>query len=280
MAFVDLNGRRLFHEVCGEGEPVLLIPGLGATHASYRPVAPALAQRHLVVSLDLAGAGQSDPAPAYSMEAWADDVLALMDHLGLASAHIVGSSLGGCVAMALADRALPRVRSLVLAATFAEVDPLLELNYRVRIALVEQTGMSELFANYALALLFGRSVHASERGRAITAFAAQALRQNDPDTYVAHLKAILRFGRCEPEQRAEHRFTERLPGLDRPALVLVGDEDVLTAPVFSRQLAQGLPQARLEVLPGCGHATFAEAPDASADLILSFLADIAATGSR
>jgi len=280
MAFAELNGRRLFHEVSGEGEPVLLIPGLGATHASYRAVAPALARCHQLISLDLAGVGQSDPAPDYSMEAWADDVLALMDHLELASAHIIGSSLGGCVALALADRALPRVRSLVLAATFAEVDPLLELNYRVRIALVQQTGMSELFADYAVALLFGRSFHATERGRAVTAFAAQALRQNDPDTYIAHLRAILRFGRCEPDQVAEPRFTERLPRLDRPALVLVGDEDALTVPAFSHRLAEGLPQARLEVLRGCGHANFAEAPDASADLILSFLADVAATGNR
>lgn len=277
MAFAEIDGGKLFYEATGEGPPVLLVPGLGATHLSFAGVAPRLAERRRVIAVDLRGVGRSDPsARGYSMEAWADDLAGLLEQVGGGPAHVVGSSLGGCVALALADRHPALVRSLVLAATFSEIDRILELNYRVRMALVQANGMSQLFADYAIAVLFGRSFFETEAGRARAAMAGNLLRQNDADTYVEHLQALLRFGRCEPDQAGEAPFTERLPSILQPALVMCGEEDVLTVPKFSHVLAERLPNATLSILPKCGHANFGEQPEQSARLIVDFLDRLAA----
>src|SRR5687768_7904921 len=272
MAFADVNGTRLFYQVSGQGEPIVLIPGLGTTHAFFSGVTPILAQRYQVVAMDLRGVGQSaKPKQDYSMELWADDIAALLKHLNIGRAHILGSSLGGCVALAFADRYLAQTSSLVLAATFSEIDRLLELNYRVRIALIEKVGMTELLADFAVTALFGRSFYETERGRAVAANTLTMIQQNDKDMYIEHLRAVLRFGRCEAGQEHEPKFTARLKHMQCPALVMVGDEDVLTVAKFSKIMAAALPRAELVIQQACGHVTLVEKPEESARMILDFL---------
>lgn len=273
MAFADINGTRIFYEVTGTGEPLVLIPGLGTTHLFFAGAVPVLAQRYQVIGLDLRGVGQSaKPKQAYSMELWADDIAALLDHLKIGRAHILGSSLGGCVALAFADRYLPKTASLVLAATFSEIDRLLELNYRVRIALIEKVGMTELLADFGVTALFGRSFYETEKGRAVAANTLTMIKQNDKDMYIEHLRAVLRFGCCEPGQESQPKFTARLKNMSCPALVMVGDEDVLTVAKFSKIMAAALPRVELVIQPGCGHVTMVEKPEESARMIVEFLA--------
>jgi 3-oxoadipate enol-lactonase len=90
--------------------------------------------------------------------------------------------------------------------------------------------------------------------------------------YIEHLRAVLRFGRCESGQEKEPKFTARLKNMQCPALVMVGDEDVLTVAKFSRIMAAALPRAELMVQEGCGHVTLVEKPEESARLIVDFLA--------
>ncbi|MES2937931.1 MAG: alpha/beta fold hydrolase [Pseudomonadota bacterium] len=272
MPLIQADGAQLYYDTVGEGEPIVLIPGLGTTGAFFAGIAPALASEYQVIRVDLRGVGQSSkPKQAYSMELWADDVARVLDHLEIGSAHVLGSSLGGCVALAFADRYLPRTRSLVLAATFSEIDRLLELNYRVRIDLIETIGMTRLLADFATTALFGRTFFETPQGRAAAANVLAAIQQNEQDIYLEHLRAVLRFGRCEPGQEAEPKFTARLPAITRPALVMCGEEDVLTVPKFSRILAAQLPDARLLVQERCGHVNLVEQPQESAAAILAFL---------
>lgn len=273
MPLADVNGTSLFYQVTGAGEPIVLIPGLGTTHAFFNGAVPALAARYQVIGLDLRGVGQSaKPKQRYSMELWADDIAALLQHLGIQRAHILGSSLGGCVAQVFADRYPDRTQTLLLAATFSEIDYLLELNYRVRIALIGKLGMGELLADYAATALFGRTFLQTPQGRAAAANTINVIRANDPEIYVEHLMAVLRFGCCEPGQENEPKFTERLRRLTMPTLITVGDEDVLTVPRFSRIMAETLPNAKLVIQPGAGHVTIVEQPAESARLVLDFLA--------
>jgi pimeloyl-ACP methyl ester carboxylesterase len=273
MAFADVNGTRLFYQVSGSGEPVVLIPGLGTTHAFFNGALPILSQRNQVIGLDLRGVGQSaKPKQTYSMELWADDIAALLDHLKIGRAHILGSSLGGCVALAFADRYAAKTASLVLAATFSEIDRMLELNYRVRIALIEKVGMTQLLADFAVTALFGRTFYETEKGRAVAANTLMMIQQNEKDMYIEHLRAVLRFGRCEPGQEKEEKYTAKLKNMQFPALVMVGEEDVLTVAKFSRIMAAALPRAELVVQPACGHVTLVEQPEESARMIVEFLA--------
>jgi pimeloyl-ACP methyl ester carboxylesterase len=165
------------------------------------------------------------------------------------------------------------VRSLVLASTFSEIDRMLELNYQVRIQLIEEAGMGSLFGDYATTALFGRSFFATEEGRAFAELAVGSLAANDPDTYVRHLEAILEFGGCKSRGSAES-FTERLRSVTIPALVMCGDEDVLTVPGFSKILAGALPNARLVVQSHCGHANLIERAAESGEIILEFLEEV------
>lgn len=272
MPIAQVNGTEIFYQRTGSGEPIVLIPGLGTTHAFFNGALPVLSQGHEVIGLDLRGVGQSaKPKQTYSMELWADDIAALLEHLGIARAHILGSSLGGCVALAFAHRHPQKTASLVLAATFSEIDRTLELNYRVRIALIEKVGMTQLLADFAVVALFGRSFYETEQGRAVAANTLAMIRQNDQEMYIEHLRAVLRFGQCEPGQNRAEPFTRHLPKMTMPALVMVGDEDVLTVPKFSRVMAAALPRAELVVQEGCGHVTLVEQPEASARRIVEFL---------
>ena len=272
MAFADVNGTRLFYQVTGTGEPIVLIPGLGTTHAFFAGVVPTLAKQYQVIGMDLRGVGQSaKPKQTYSMELWADDIAALLKHLKISRAHILGSSLGGCVALAFADRYLSQTASLLLAATFSEIDRMLELNYRVRIALIEKVGMTELLAQFAVTALFGRSFYETDKGRAIAANTLAMIQQNDKDMYIEHLRAVLRFGCCGPGQEKEEKYTARLKKMQCPALVMVGDEDVLTVAKFSKIMAAALPRAELIIQKACGHVTLVEKPEESAEMILDFL---------
>jgi pimeloyl-ACP methyl ester carboxylesterase len=184
---------------------------------------PVLSPHYQVISLDLRGVGQSArPKQQYTMELWAGDIAALLDHLEVPAAHILGSSLGGCVALAFADRHLPRTKTLLLAATFSEIDKLLELNYRVRIELIEKMGMSELVGKFAITALFGRSFLETEQGQQVAKTTIEMIMQNDPEMYCEHLRAVLRFGRCEPGQERDAKYTAKLPKMTVPALVMVG----------------------------------------------------------
>lgn len=272
MALADVNGTQLFYETAGEGEPIVLIPGLGTTHKSFAGVVPGLVKQHKVIAVDLRGVGQSaKPKQEYSMELWADDIAGLLDHLKIKRAHIFGSSLGGCVAIAFADRHKTRTGSLVLAATFSEIDKLLELNYRVRIALIEKVGMTQLLADFAITALFGRTFFETPHGQTMAANTLSMIQANDQDMYIEHLRAVLRFGRCEPGQEEEEKYTARLKNMHNPALITVGDEDVLTVAKFSKIMADALPKAELKILSPCGHLSIVEKAEETARLVVDFL---------
>jgi pimeloyl-ACP methyl ester carboxylesterase len=121
---VQANGIALYHEVHGDGPPLVLILGLGADVSVYQSVIQDLAAHHTVLAFDNRGAGRSDkPHEPYTVETMADDTAGLIRAVGMAGADVVGFSLGGRVAMALAARYPELVGRLVLVSTAARVIP-------------------------------------------------------------------------------------------------------------------------------------------------------------
>src|SRR5205807_4889455 len=103
----DTSASRLAYEATGSGEPILLLHGLGGRRRVWYQVAPILARRHRVIAVDLPGFGESPPfadPDAPVIPAQADAIERLLDELGIGSAHIVGNSLGGWLALELARR--------------------------------------------------------------------------------------------------------------------------------------------------------------------------------
>lgn len=120
MPSVKVSDISMYYEIHGEGEPVVLIAGLNSDHTFYQRlgIIGLLAQRYQVVAFDNRGVGQTDkPDIPYSIEMMADDTLGLLNALGIEQAHILGTSMGGRIAAAIALQAPHRVKSLILIST-------------------------------------------------------------------------------------------------------------------------------------------------------------------
>ena len=185
MPMVPVTNGELYFEEAGAGELIILLPGLGHDHTYFAKALPLLAGIGRVVTPDPRGLGQSSPAQSYSVEQWASNVLELIVQLGATRAHLVGSSLGACVCMQAALDAPARVASLSLVAGFSEVDPLLEMNFRTRLKILDAVGWGDVMASHVSMWTLGRSFIATAEGRAQMEKLFASVRKNSPERYRA-----------------------------------------------------------------------------------------------
>ena len=131
--------------MAGEGEPLLLIPGLDGSAAFWDPLVPLLAPRFTIILMDHRGTGRSErPQQSYSVELLARDAIDVLDHFGIASTHIVGHSTGGAIAQVLAIEQASRVRHMVLSGSWASPDPQFRLLFEARLAILNAAGPQAL----------------------------------------------------------------------------------------------------------------------------------------
>ncbi len=207
------------------------------------------------------GAGPNAPEAAPSIDDFADDALAFLDHLGVRKAVVVGLSMGGYAAFALLRRAPGRLAGLVLADTRAEADREEELAGRAQmLTLVDERGVSAV-ADQMIPRLLG------DRTRANHPDIERWVRQMIESTSSRGVRdAIVRMA-GRPDS------TSLLEGISCPALVVVGDEDGLTPPDLARRMHQRIPGSHLVTLPGAAHLSNVEQPGRFNEAILAFLAD-------
>lgn len=268
------NGE-IYYEESGSGELIVLMAGLGHGAAYYEKAMPLLSGLGRTVAIDPRGVGRSTSATEnFSMEGWAADVAELVERLGAPRAHLVGSSLGACVALQAAVDYPGRVASLVIVAGFSELDRSLELNFRMRIGIIEKLGLGDVLAAHIALWTLGRDFINTAEGRAAVDRLFASVRRNSPERYLAFIRAILAFGRLEPGQQGQPKLTERLGEIRVPTCVIVGDQDILTPVSQSEQLADRIAGAEFHVVPGCGHITFTERPAETAAIIENFLGRI------
>lgn len=274
MALAQVNGTEIYYEIVGEGEPVVLIPGLGQGINYYDYAMTHLSPFMKVIALELRGNGRSaKPEGPYTMELWAEDISALLDALGEKRAHIVGSSLGGCVAMALVTKHPEQVASLALVAAFSELDCAWEMNLRMRMAIVEQVGINSILEDHVTLWVLSRDFLETEHGMAAANGLRQGLRRNTPALYNEFLRAILHFGRVLPGQEGQATYTHLLSTVDIPTILIVGENDIQTPVSFSQKIQDAMPKGRaeLKIIPACGHVTFVEQPEENSRLVVEFI---------
>ena len=272
MPSIPINGASLHCVQSGSGPPLLLIPGLGMDNTYYRLAIPRLSRDFAVHAVDPRGIGQSTKSPPpYSVEGWADDFAPLIDAIGVGPVHVLGSSLGGAMALALAARHPDKVRSLIVVGGFSELDRATELNFRLRMKLVERLGMSEEVADYMGLWTLTRKFINSEEGYSVMRANQANIRNNSPQLYLAFLEALLRWGRCLPGQQNERKFTEELGAIRAPTLVVTSDNDHLIPAELSELIAARIKGAQLAVMPGAGHIPFMEQPEKAAEIVTDFL---------
>ena len=257
------------------GEPLLLIPGLGMDHTYYKFGIPLLARHFAVHAVDPVGIGGSSKLPPpYSVESWAGDFAELIDTLGHGPIHVLGSSLGGAMALALAARHPAQVKSLIVVGGFSELDRATELNFRLRLRLIERLGLSDEVADYMGLWTMTRRFINSDAGLAVMRANQANIKNNSPELYRAFVESLLRWGRCQPGQESEPKFTTELGAIRAPTLVVTSDNDHLIPSELSELIAAKVAGARLAVVKGGGHIPFMEQPDTVAAMVVEFIGSL------
>lgn len=252
------NGVDIYYETVGEGPPVILVAGIADDRTSWAVQVPALSRDHLVVVFDNRGVGNSSvPSGPYSLDEMADDAHAVVDELGLAPVHAIGSSMGGAICQRWVLRYPEDLERLVLTNTWAERDPFLDALFSHWIALGESGSTQRIMESL---LLF---CYAADYLRAHPTVASEFLALPPPPLtgWVGAAHA------CRG-----HDVLGDLHAITHPILVIAGEYDILTRPALSERIVKSLPAARLELLPA-GHMIFWEQPEAFSDLVLEFLKD-------
>ena len=258
---------RVHYEVFGRpGAPaVLLIQGLGADKHGWDLQRLVLAASYRVIALDNRGAGRSDkPFGHYSLEQMADDAIAVLDAVGVEQAHIVGASMGGAIAQIIAVHYQHRVRSLTLVCTACRNHPWRRELIQGWATIATEQGMGALSREAARWVIgprsFRRMVPALgwlgplARGRSSHAFAAQ-------------VRAILNT----PDE-----LGDQLGEVTVPALVVVGNQDILTPRGDSEEIAERLPNAELVVISGAAHGLMVEHASTFNRVLIAFLRRVSA----
>jgi pimeloyl-ACP methyl ester carboxylesterase len=270
---IEIDGATTLHyATSGAGEPILLIPGLGLDYNYYRFGIPLLSRHLQVLAVDPRGIGRSTKSPPpYTVEAWADDFAVMIDKLAFGPIHVLGSSLGGSIALALAQRHPSKLKSLIVVGGFSELDRATELNFRLRLRLIEKLGMSDEVADYMGLWTLTRKFINSDAGFATMRANQANIRANSAQSYSAFVEALLKWGRCQPGQEREPKFTTLLDSIKTPTLVVTSDNDHLIPKELSDLIAAQLAGAKLVVMPGAGHIPFMEQPEEVVRIVLQFL---------
>jgi 3-oxoadipate enol-lactonase len=262
---VRANGQELYYEVHGEGQPLVMVMGIGYDSSLWTLAqVPALSAKFQVIIFDNRDAGRSSQATgAYTIADMADDTAALMDALGIEKAHVCGLSMGGMIAMELALRHPDRLDRMILSGApgapgRAVFHPIATWNW---VKANDRTG--EAFAGQQFTWLFsGAFLRNKEAVQQTVSMLSSNPHPINPQAYHRQAQAFLGFD-----------VLDRLNRVKARTLCVVGEQDILTPVHECAEVADEIPGARFEVIKGDGssHVVPIERPDDFNGLVTRFL---------
>jgi 3-oxoadipate enol-lactonase len=261
MPKVKVNGIQLYYELHGpeDADVLVLSNGVLMSTASWAFQTPVLSQHYRLLLYDCRGMWQSDHPPGpYSMELHADDLAALLDVLGIERAHVGGTSYGAEVSMVFALRYPERTRSLIVTSAVSQVDPLLKGMIDTWAAAARAHDPEMLF-QVVYPLTFSEAWIADNQ--AALDLARERYKALDFDAF---LQLLLSFSQLD--------VTTELHKIEAPALVVVGEEDLVKPRKYSEIIAREMAHAEYAIIPHAGHAALWERAGMFNSLILGFLA--------
>ncbi len=243
----------------GDAVPILFLHGVGSDKSVWAPQLAHFGVKRRAVAFDYPGYGESDPAAAgTTRDDFAAAVLGAMNTLGIERAHICGLSLGGVVAIAMHHSAPRRCASLILADSFA-VHPDGPAIHERATAASRTLTMKQLAEQRTPVIL------AAGASEGLRDEVCRTMARIDPDAFRIGTEAVW---------LADQR--DRVAKIAVPTLVLVGDQDTITPPELSEELANAIPGARLQIFAGAGHLTNIERPDEFNAVVETFIKGVEA----
>jgi 3-oxoadipate enol-lactonase len=256
---IEVPGTQLNYERAGDGEPLLLIQGMSATHLAWgRPLLDLLEQSFDCIVFDNRGIGLSAPNEGrFTTADMAADAAGLLEGLGIERAHVFGISMGGMIAQELALAQPQRLRSLTLGATYCggEGSTLMGTEETQLLGEAMQSGNQDRVFRAMWEINLSRAFRADDSGFAAFVEMASAL-PAPRDLIFRQMRACV-----------QHDTQSRLGQIATPTLIVHGTEDRVLGVGNGRQIASLMPGSQLELLDGIGHMFWWEQPERSAELI-------------
>ncbi|WNS78027.1 alpha/beta fold hydrolase [Domibacillus sp. DTU_2020_1001157_1_SI_ALB_TIR_016] len=238
---MPIAGTTYYKEI-GQGEPLILIHGVGLDHSMWEKQVEALSSQFRVIVYDMVGHGGSEHPPApYSISQFAKQLSDLMEHLNIKKSHIVGFSMGGMTAQAFALAYPEKVKTLTIMSAVANRTNVQRAAILSRVQELKAKGPSATIEP-AIQRWFSKAFQ--EQNQRIVQQIRQRLQHNNPESYLA---AYTLFATADEELWTN--FHE----INVPVFIITGEEDVGSNPQMSEQMHEKLSQSKLTIVPGMKH---------------------------
>lgn len=262
MPYVNNQGARIYWDAQGEGDPILLIMGLGCASDMWHRTIPELSNNYRTILLDNRGIGRSDAPPGpYSISLMADDAAAVLEASAVETAHVFGLSMGGMIAQELVLRHPARVRSLILGATNCGGSNAVHAAPEVIDVLLARAHNNPVDAFWAIAPYIYDASTPRELIQEDLDMRSHAFPSRE--SYMAQLDAILNW-----------ESHSRLNSIKIPTLVIHGETDQLIPAANADLLATEIPDAKLIKLGKASHVFTTDRPQETTATIMSFLQNV------
>jgi pimeloyl-ACP methyl ester carboxylesterase len=260
--YIETTGQRVRYRVRGDGPPLLMIHGVGASLELWRPLESLLGDFR-TITVDPPGAGRSStPRGRFGMRRFAGVLDDLLTHLGVESASVLGLSLGGMMAQELAYRRPDRVERLILASTSCGWGSTPGNPMAMAVIATPARYYSRRHFNQVAPILYGKQI-LSDRGLL------------EEQWHIRHrLRPKLRGYAVQMGAAWTWSSLPWLGKLEMPVLAITGSDDPIVPATNSRQIVSKVRDGRVEVIPGGGHLAVIEEAHAAARMLRNFIREV------
>lgn len=262
MPIAKLENLDIYYEIIGKGEPLVMIRGLGSNVDHWYEQAPVLSKKYQLLVFDNRGiARSSDPGGPFSSRDMANDTVALMEKVGIQSAHVLGYSMGGMVAQEMALNYPEKVNGLILVATDCGITQRIKARPEASRLFSQMVALGTAEAKLAAAACLYAKQTFESKTEVIERHNEVSMRfPASPDMMSRQWEAITQHDACG-----------RLQNISSPTLTLTGSEDVLIPPENAKMMAEKIPDARTMAIDNGGHLFLIEQPQQFNTAVIEFL---------